>query len=83
MLLEASSRVTTTGMTQSTRYASLCSIHRIFSIFDKSFATQTILLGALPFNSMLAELIQEGVKGVVTLNQDFELFVTPQTYKVK
>jgi len=44
---------------------------------------ETILLGALPFNSMLAELIQEGVKGVVTLNQDFELFVTPQTYKVK
>ena len=33
-----------------------------------------ILLGALPFKSHLKDLQEQGVKGVVTLNQDFELF---------
>ncbi|KAK9857940.1 hypothetical protein WJX84_004160 [Apatococcus fuscideae] len=43
--------------------------------------TPTILLGALPFESMLAELSTQGVKAVVTLNEDFEVFISSDKYK--
>lgn len=72
---------------------------------------QTVLLGALPFESMLAELSNQvfwtlllywwhspfpshfrqvshvcpsiqGVKAVVTLNEDFEVFISSDKYKV-
>ncbi|GAB6029150.1 hypothetical protein CHUAL_004927 [Chamberlinius hualienensis] len=35
---------------------------------------QNVILGALPFRSMTAELINEGVGGVVSMNEDFELW---------
>ncbi|KAK9862652.1 hypothetical protein WJX84_005244 [Apatococcus fuscideae] len=43
--------------------------------------TPTVLLGALPFESMLAELSSQGVKAVVTLNEDFEVFISSDKYK--
>ncbi len=38
---------------------------------------QHLILGALPNKSILAELKEHGVKAVVTLNQPYELLVSP------
>mmetsp|Transcript_32759 Transcript_32759/g.58692 ORF Transcript_32759/g.58692 Transcript_32759/m.58692 type:complete len:236 (-) Transcript_32759:1421-2128(-) len=42
---------------------------------------ENLLLGALPFQSMLDDFKQQGIQAVVTLNEDFELFVTSEHYK--
>jgi hypothetical protein len=43
--------------------------------------TPQIMLGALPFPSMLEELVESGVTAVVTLNQEFEVFLTSQHFQ--
>eukprot|EP00873_Tetraselmis_striata_P036629 jgi/Tetstr1/456893/TSEL_043563.t1 len=41
---------------------------------------ENLLLGALPFHSMLDDFKQQGIQAVVTLNEGFELFVTTEHY---
>jgi hypothetical protein len=43
---------------------------------------QHVILGALPFQSMLEDFKERGIHGVVTLNEDFEVFITTEQYKV-
>lgn len=43
--------------------------------------TPNVILGALPSKSTLAELKDQGVTAVVTLNQPHELFVQPDDYQ--
>mmetsp|Transcript_27859 Transcript_27859/g.66176 ORF Transcript_27859/g.66176 Transcript_27859/m.66176 type:complete len:243 (-) Transcript_27859:229-957(-) len=42
---------------------------------------ENLLLGALPFHSMLDDFKQQGIQAVVTLNEGFELFVTTEHYE--
>nr|CAG4645899.1 EOG090X0GSS [Lynceus sp. MCZ IZ 141354] len=40
----------------------------------------TVILGALPFRSMTDQLVNEGVRGVVSMNEDYELrYLSNQT----
>lgn len=43
--------------------------------------TEHVVLGALPFQSMLDEFKDQGIKAVVTLNEDFEVFITAKQYE--
>uniref|UniRef100_A0A3B3DSL3 Phosphatidylglycerophosphatase and protein-tyrosine phosphatase 1 n=1 Tax=Oryzias melastigma TaxID=30732 RepID=A0A3B3DSL3_ORYME len=38
--------------------------------FDR--VDETVILGALPFRSMTAQLLEENVRGVVTMNEEYE-----------
>ncbi|BDA48928.1 probable phosphatidylglycerophosphatase and protein-tyrosine phosphatase at N-terminal half [Coccomyxa sp. Obi] len=43
--------------------------------------TEHVILGALPFASMLETFQDKGVRAVVTLNEDFEVFISSEQYK--
>ncbi|KAK9790742.1 hypothetical protein WJX73_007403 [Symbiochloris irregularis] len=43
--------------------------------------TDHVVLGALPFQSSLEEFKEQGIQAVLTLNEDFELFITSKQYQ--